>query len=95
MKAQLLIRERVVYADGSLVEMVLWRVPKPVPPSKHGFKYLLVYIIAGKRALGYDNERGKGDHSHVGNEEEPIAFTSIDDLLARFMLEVEEMRRKG
>ena len=61
MKAQLLIRERVVYADGSLVEMVLWRVPKPVPPSKHGFKYRLVYIIAGKRALGYDNERGKGD----------------------------------
>ncbi len=95
MKAQLLIRERVVYADGSLVEMVLWRVPKPVPPSKHGFKYRLVYIIAGERALGYDNERGKGDHRHVGNEEEPIAFTSIDDLLARFMLEVEEMRRKG
>lgn len=95
MKAQLLIRERVVYADGSLVEMVLWRVPKPVPPSKHGFKYRLVYIIAGKRALGYDNERGKGDHRHVGNEEEPIAFTSIDDLLARFMLDVEEMRRKG
>ena len=95
MKAQLLIRERVVYADGSLVEMVLWRVPKPVPPSKHGFKYRLVYIVAGKRALGYDNERGKGDHRHVGDEEEPIAFTSIDDLLARFMLEVEEMRRKG
>lgn len=95
MKAQLLIRERVVYADGSLVEMVLWRVPKPVPPSKHGFKYRLVYIVAGKRVLGYDNERGKGDHRHVGDEEEPIAFTSIDDLLARFMLEVEEMRRKG
>lgn len=95
MKAQLLIRERVVYADGSLVEMVLWRVPKPVPPSRHGFKYRLVYIVAGERVLGYDNERGKGDHRHVGGEEEPIAFTSIDDLLARFMLEVEEMRRKG
>ena len=79
MKAQLLIRERVVYADGSLVEMVLWRVPKPVPPSKHGFKYRLVYIVAGERALGYDNERGKGDHRHVGSEEEPIAFTSIDE----------------
>ena len=92
MKAELLIRERVVYPDGALVQMVVWRVPKPTPPSRHRFKYSLVYIVSGRRVLGYDNERGKGDHRHVGNHEEAFAFSSIEELLARFTAEVEAMR---
>ncbi len=92
MKAELLIRERVVYPDGALVQMVVWRVPRPTPPSPHRFKYSFVYIVAGRRVLGYDNERGKGDHRHFGDQEAPIAFTSIEDLLARFTAEVETMR---
>src|SRR5271166_2569740 len=36
-KAELLIRERVVYPDGALVEMVVWRLPKATPPSRHRF----------------------------------------------------------
>lgn len=93
MKAELLIRERVVYPDGALVEMVVWRVPKPVPPSTHGFKYRLVYIVGRRRILGYDNERGKGDHRHENDREERIEFRSIDDLLDRFVSEVEKLRR--
>jgi len=92
MKAELLIRERVVYPDGSLVQMVVWRVPRPVPPTGHGFKYSLVYIVGGDRVLGYDNERGKGDHRHADGGEEPFLFRSIDDLVERFVSEVEAMR---
>src|SRR3984893_16749021 len=92
MKAELVIRERLVYSDQSLVEMVVWRVPTPVPPTSHGFKYRLVYIVEGRRVLGYDNERGKGDHRHVDDREEMFDFVSIDDLLDRFVAEVEAMR---
>lgn len=95
MKAELLIRERVAFPDGGVVEMVVWRVPHPVPPSDHPFKYRLVYIVNGERVLGYDNERGKGDHRHVGTAEEPIAFVSIDDVISRFVDEVEATRRQG
>ncbi len=94
MKARLLIRERVVYPDGSLVEMVVWRVPRPVPPASHGFKYRLAYVVGGKRVLGYDNERGKGDHRHVEDREEVLSFTSIDEVVARFVAEVEALRRR-
>jgi hypothetical protein len=39
MPAELLFHQRIDYEDGGIVEMVLWRVPSPVPPSKHGLKY--------------------------------------------------------
>ena len=93
-KAKLLIRERVVYPDGGLVEMVVWRLPRPVPPTSHGFKYRFVYVFDGRRVLGYDNERGKGDHRHVDGVEERIRFTTIDDLLSQFVIEVEALRRR-
>lgn len=92
MKARLIIRERVVYEDGSFAEMVVWQVPAPIPPSRHRFKYRLAYIVGGKRVLGYDNERGKGDHRHSGNDEQPFTFTTVDELLERFVLDVERLR---
>jgi hypothetical protein len=41
MKAELLLHQRLDYDDGGIVEMVLRRVPSPVPPSNHGLKYSL------------------------------------------------------
>jgi hypothetical protein len=32
-KAELLFHQRIDYADGAIAEMVIWRVPAPVPPS--------------------------------------------------------------
>jgi hypothetical protein len=93
MKAERLIRERVVFPDGALVEMVAWRVPEAVPPTRHGYKYSLVYVEGGVRVLGYDNERGKGDHRHVLGVEEPVTFETLEALVARFVAEVEELRR--
>ena len=59
MKAELLFRQRIGYDDGAMVEMVLWRVSLPVPPSTHRLKYRLFYGRPGVREVGYDNERGK------------------------------------
>lgn len=94
-EAELLIRERVVYPDGALVEMVVWRVPSPVPPATHGFKYRLAYVVGGERVIGDDNERGKGDHRHFKRKETPYRFSSIDALLAEFIAEVNEERRSS
>ena len=52
MKAELLFHQRIDYDDGAIVEMVLWRVPLPVPPSAHGLKYSLFYGRLGVREVG-------------------------------------------
>ncbi len=88
-KARLLIHERVFFADGFMIEIKVWRIPKPVPPSAHGLKYSLFYGCAGSRIVGYDNERGKGDHCHRQNQEQAYEFTSIEKLLADFKADVE------
>ena len=31
--------------------------------------------------VGFDNERGKGDHCHMAGKELPCKFTSVDQLL--------------
>jgi hypothetical protein len=49
MKAGLLLHQRIDYDDGAIVEMALWRVPSPVPPSIHDLKYSLFYGRPGVR----------------------------------------------
>ena len=87
--ADLLYREKRSYAGG-IIEMVIWRVPEPVPPSEHPFKYLLVFVRDGKRLVGYDNERGKGDHKHVGETEMAYAFVDENQLFKDFWQDVME-----
>jgi len=48
----------------------------PVAPSTHELKYSLFYGRPGIREVGYEHERGKGDHRHVGGAENGIAFTT-------------------
>lgn len=86
--ATLVYRERRQHGAG-LVDMVVWAVPQPVPPSTHGFKYRLVYVVGGVRVVGYDNERGKGDHRHLGGAELAYRFVDVQTLLADFMADVE------
>lgn len=92
MAAELLLRVRDVDPDGGLVEMVVWRLQDPVPPSAHAFKYRLVYVVAGRRVVGFDNERGKGDHCHLDGTERPYDFTSIERLIEDFIAEVDRRR---
>ena len=72
--------------------MVVWRVPQPVPPSDHAFKYRFVFVRAGKRVVGYDNERGKGDHKHTGAREASSRFVNVDTLLADILRDMEATR---
>ena len=87
-EATLILRTRDAFAGG-VIEIVVWAVPEPVPPSDHGFKYRLAFARHGKRVVGYDNERGKGDHRHIGPAEKPYRFVDVPTLLADFMRDVE------
>ena len=64
--AQLITRFKDVTTDGAILEVVIWKVPKPVPPTDHGYKYSAVYLMGGVRIVGFDNERGKGNHCQIG-----------------------------
>lgn len=92
MKAELLFYRRLDYDDGAIVEMVLWRVPSPVPPSKHRLKYSLFYGRPGVREIGYDNERGKGDHRHYRGIETPYTFSTVEKLISDFWSDVHRLR---
>jgi len=84
MKAELIVRERYTHKASGFVEIVIWRVPQPVPPCTHYFKYRLVYIVDDQRVVGFDNERGKGDHYHFGGDEYAYFFRDIATLIADF-----------
>lgn len=92
MSAILITRFKNVNPDGSILELVVWKVPEPVPPTEHGFKYRAVYIAEGVRVVGFDNERGKGDHCHVDGKEFPYAFTSVEQLVEDFIAAVSARR---
>lgn len=92
MKAERITREPIVFGDGAILEIKVWRVPAKVPPSQHFLKYSLFYGRPGERLVAYDNERGKGDHRHYGDREEDYVFISIERLLADFRRDVEASR---
>lgn len=83
MKATPLQRIKRTHANG-VVEIAVWRVPAPVPPCTHDYKYRLVYVVAGARVVGFDNERGKGDHRHDLGTESAYRFVDVATLLADF-----------
>jgi hypothetical protein len=92
MKAELLTDERHVLEPRAFVEIVVWRLPRPVRGSRHPFKYRLALVVDGICVLRYDNEAGKGDHRHARDAEEPYDFTDPDALLADFWRDVEAMK---
>ena len=92
MKAELLFHQRIDYDDGAIVEMRLWRVPSPVLGSTHSLKYALFYGRPGIREVGYDNERGKGDHRHLNNAETAYQFTTVEQMLADFWSDIRTAR---
>ena len=77
-----------------MIEWVVWRVPEPVAPSGHEFKYRAAYAIDGVRVVGFDNERGKGDHCHIQGAEQRYTFTSVEQLIEDFIAAVEAARGK-
>jgi uncharacterized protein DUF6516 len=94
MKAELLLHERHVLAEDAFVEVVVWRVPRPIRGSTHQLKYRLALVVSGRCLLRYDNEAGKGDHRHLGETEMAYVFKSYEKLLSDFWADVEAWRRK-
>ena len=92
MKAVLAYHDKQVLPDGTIVEMKIWELPKPVAGSGHKLKYSLFYGREGERLVCYDNERGKGDHRHIEGKEEPYAFTSVEKLIEDFKADVRQVR---
>ena len=80
MPAALLMQRRVVLAPDAFAEVTIWRLPQPLPPAAHAFKHRLAYVVGGECVLRYDNERGKGDHRHVGTATTDgwTSFQSLD-----------------
>jgi uncharacterized protein YwbE len=91
-KAVLLYHDKADWPDGSIVEMTIWRLPATSGERPHGLKYSLFYGRPGRRIVGYDNERGKGDHRHHGNKEQPYVFVNVEMLISDFMADVRKER---
>lgn len=93
------MRARLLYRfkgseDDVIVEMVLWRLPRfedEGSRSSHGVKYRLYCGRAGQCVVRYDNEKGKGDHRHYGDTEEPYSFTSVAALVEDFAKDCERL----
>ena len=62
MDAEPLLNERHVLDARTFVEIVVWRLPRPLRGSTHRLKYWLALVRDGVCVLRCDNEAGKGDH---------------------------------
>jgi len=93
MRAELLIRERFVLSRLAFVEIVVWKLSKPLSQSAHAFKYRMAYVANGRCVLRFDNEAGKGDHKHLGETEVPYQFADLVQLQEDFWAAVKRRRR--
>lgn len=59
---------------------------------QHNYKYSAVYVRDGIRVVGFDNERGKGDHCHLDGAEMPYTFVSVAQLIEDFIAAVAARR---
>ena len=87
-KASLLLHEKFVLANGDIVELVIWRLPRSTPGRPHGFKYRLYFGRGGRCLVRYDNETGKGDHRHILGKEMPYRFVSVAKLRSDFEADI-------
>ena len=60
--------------------------------TEHGYKYSAAYVVNGVRVVGFDNERGKGDHCHIEGKEKPYTFDGVEQLNEDFMAAVDARR---
>lgn len=92
MVAQLVFKDKYVYTDGAIREMVIWQLPIIDNERPHGLKYRLFYGYPDKCLIRYDNERGKGDHRHYGDQEELYTFFTVEQLIQDFKADIQYLR---
>lgn len=77
---------------GRIIEVVIWHLSEPLPGSTRPYKYHLFCGQADGSCLArYDNERGKGDHRYVGDNEETYSFSTLLKLIEDFETDIERM----
>lgn len=82
-RAIAILNQRKVFGDV-VIEMVVWQLPQTTSDRPHGYKYRLYCGRAGRCLVRYDNETGKGDHVHYGDDERAYRFVSLEKLIADF-----------
>lgn len=95
MASRKIVGIKLKFPEGTILEMVAWELDEPVPGSRHRYKYRFFFGVPGRRLIGYDNERGKGDHRHYRDREEPYLFTSMEKLIADFWTDVRKEIEHG
>jgi len=50
-------------------------------------------VVDGIRVVGFDNERGKGDHCHLDGVEVPYVFANVEQLIEDFIAAVAARRK--
>ncbi|EBQ7750660.1 hypothetical protein AB6Q20_002165 [Salmonella enterica] len=88
-----LMNLRIQIDDNAFASIRILEVDPTILGSNHTYKYSLAYIVNGECVMRYDNERGKGDHKHIGANEYPVEFTTIENLIASFQEDISLLRR--
>ena len=87
-RAQSVMNRKLSRDNGSILQFIVWELPEPLPGCGHRYKYRFYYGRDGIPLVRYDNERGKRDHRHYGDREEPYNFRDLDTLLQDFLRDV-------
>ena len=87
-KAKLVFKKKLIFPDKAILEGIIWQLPQYSSERPHRLKYRLYYGKGGKRIIGYDNERGKGDHRHYRDHEYRYTFSTVERLIADFLADV-------
>lgn len=89
-KAIAILNQRKFLGD-TVIEMVIWQLPQATADRPHGYKYRLYCGRAGRCLVRYDNETGKGEHVHYGDDERSYRFVSLEKLIADFEDDVTQL----
>jgi len=84
---------RIQIANNAFATIRILQVDPAIKGSHHLYKYSLAYVVDGVCVMRYDNERGKGDHKHIAEQEHPIIFTTIENLIINFQTDINNLRR--
>ena len=94
MKAQLLLKQRLILSETTFAEMVVWQLPAPLQGSAHHFKYRLAYVVSDACVIRYDNEAGKGNHMHINAQEVEYNFVSTEQLIDDFFAQFKQLEKQ-
>jgi len=81
MKAERIAYIKEKFGDDRIIEIAIWQVPKD-KDRPHGYKYRLHYgYTDGTCITRYDNEKGKGNHRHIGDKEDRILLSLLESYM--------------